>query len=124
VPRFFGGELLDSCATRSGRRVAWDGAGIRRSSTARSWICSRRAGRWPTSPGTWRSATSPSIPGGGRPHRGEAVHTGSFVLDGDTASWKSMSGEVLMQADAIIGVEVLEAQRKPTAPRKRLKRVS
>jgi hypothetical protein len=35
-----------------------------------------------------------------------------------------MSGEVLMQADAIIGVELLEAQRKPAAPRKRLKRVS
>jgi hypothetical protein len=38
----------------------------------------------------------------------EAVHTGSFVLDGDTATWKSMSGEVVMQADAIVGVELLE----------------
>ena len=56
----------------------------------------------------------------------EAVHTGSFSLDGDTATWQSMSGAVVMRVDAIVGVELLEpkpkAQPKPVV-RKRLKRV-
>jgi hypothetical protein len=49
----------------------------------------------------------------------EVVHTGSFALDGETATWKSMSGEVVMQADAIVGVELLEVQPKPAAVRKK-----
>jgi hypothetical protein len=65
-PGFSGGELLDSCATQAGRRVAWDGAGIRRSFDAGSWIWSRRVGRSPTSPGIWGAATSRSTPGGAK----------------------------------------------------------
>jgi hypothetical protein len=66
-PRFSGGELLDSGATRSLRRVAWDDVATRQSSGARWWIWSRPAGRSPTSPGIWGSATSRSTPGGGKP---------------------------------------------------------
>jgi hypothetical protein len=61
-----GGELLDSCGSRAGRRAAWDGAGIRRSSGARCWDLVEAAGRWPRSPRRSGSATSRSPPGGGK----------------------------------------------------------
>jgi hypothetical protein len=49
----------------------------------------------------------------------EVVHTGSFVLDGTISRWKSMSGSVVMETDAIVGVELLEVRPKPVPVKKR-----